>query len=203
MANPKDQKQDRSKTTVTTPEFRISYPKVFTPEINKLSKKSEYSIEALFPLKAEMGPLKAAAEAACIKTFGADKTKWPKNLRSPFRDQKEKAKDGKLPEGLIPGAVFMRFKCDSTKHKPVIVDQNVQPIIEESKFYAGGWARASVNAFAYSQGGNNGVSFGLNSLQFTKDDQPFSGRPSVEEAFEPIAGSDDEIQSDTDATSLF
>lgn len=199
-------------TSVTTPTFRVSYPSVFQPRYNKLSKKNEYSLEGLFEFKKdspEMASLKAAANNACIKKWGPDQSKWPKPtapkvFQSPFKDQVEKAKDGKQPEGTTAGNVFMRFKCDSTKHKPAVVDNNRQEIIEESKFYAGCYARANVNAFAYNEAGNIGVSFGLNALQFVKDGQPFSGRPTVEEAFEPIAASPDTSGSGGgDATSLF
>jgi len=193
---------EKLKTTITTPEFRVSYPKVFKPDMNKLSKKLEYSVEALFPKGADMKPMQAIAEAACVNKFGADKTKWPKNIRNPFRDQAEKEKEGKLADGLVKGAVFMRFKCDGEKHRPAIVGRKLEPITEEHQFYAGCWAKASVGAFAYNQAGNAGVSFGLNSLQFVKDDTPFSGRPSIEDAFEAIE-EDGNVDEGAGAASVF
>lgn len=192
---------EKLKTTVTTPEFRISYPKVFKPETNKLSGKLEYSIEALFSKTTDFKTMKEAAKNACINKWGTDEKKWPRNLKSPFRDQGEKERDGTLPEGLVKGATFIRFKCDGSKHKPVVVGPDRGEILEESKFYAGGFARASVAAFAYSQAGNNGVSFGLNMLQFVRDGEPFSGRPKVEDAFEPIAQVEDGAAQD--ASGLF
>lgn len=191
--------QKKSPTAVVTPTFRASYPKVFKPETNKLSRKLEYSVEALFPKDADLSGLKAAAKQAMIVKFGADETKWPKNCRSPFRDQVEKEKEGKLPDGCVAGAIFMRFKSDK---KPGVVDQDVQPIMDEAGFYAGCFAKAHVNAFAYYEAGNAGVSFSLNHVQFVKDGDSFSGRPTVESAFAPIAGTQSS-ENPKDATSLF
>ncbi len=164
----------------------------------------EYSVEAIFPKDADLTVLYAAAKAAAIKLFGPDQTKWPKFENNPFKKQDDKiaalkAKE-KNTDGLIPGALYMSFRCKADKHKPKVVDQKLNEIIEESKFYAGGYAKASVNAFAYDQGKNKGISFSLNAIQFTKDGEPFSGRPSIESAFEPIAGTEEK---GTDALGMF
>jgi hypothetical protein len=202
-----DQKEATGSTNCTTPEFRISYPSVFKPKLNTLSKKMEYSVEALFPKGADLTKLKAAAKAAATKKWGPDEKKWPKFTNNPFKNQADKIADLKAKEkstdGLVEGAFHMNFKCLADKSKPKVVDQNLQEIIEESKFYAGGWAKASVNAFAYEQGKNCGISFGLNALQFTRDGEPFSGRPSVEQAFEAIAGADEETKGDGSSLSMF
>lgn len=184
-------------TEVTTPTFRGSYVNVFKPMFNKLSNKQEYSVEALFPIDADLTVLKNAATAAMIKAFGEDKSKWPKLTRNPFRDQSEKMKEGKLPDGCTEGAVFMRFKSEK---KPGVYDQNVQECIDDSKIYSGCYLKASVNAFAYNKAGNCGVSFSLNHVQLQKEGEPFSGRPSAETAFSAVSGAGD---SKTDASSLF
>lgn len=183
--------------SVTTPQFRVSFPNVFKPRRNDLNGKDEFSLMALFEPGTDLTELKAAASAACAKKWGADQTKWPANLKSPFRDQAEKAKDGKLPDGMKAGGIFMTFK---SSNRPSVVDQNRQEILEPSKFYAGCYARASVGAYAYDQKGNRGVSFGLNHVQLWKDGEPLSGRPTVESAFTPIAT---EAGEKKDATSIF
>lgn len=177
---------------VVTPEFRINFPAVFKPRLNKLSGKEEYGLTALFPKGANLIKLKEACEQAVIKKWGADKTKWPKNLRMPIRDQAEKAKerDGQmvLPPGYEEGAFYCTFK--SSKDKPGVVDKNVQPILDESEIYSGCWVRASVNAFAYDQAGNRGVSFGLVNLQKLRDDKPLGARTRPEDDFSAVG--DDE-----------
>ena len=184
------------KTEVVTPPCRLSYPSIFKPKHNKLSGKMEFSFEGLFDVGTDLTAMKKAAEAALIKKFGEDKAKWPKNIKSPFRDQSEKMKDGKLPEGCVSGGTFVRFKSEK---RPGVVDQNRVEILDDSTVYAGCYVRAHVNAFAYDQAGNKGVSFGLNHVQLVKDGEPFSGRPKVEDAFSPVEG----FNSGADASSIF
>jgi hypothetical protein len=173
---------------IMTPEFRVSYPKVFKPEVNKLSGKSEYSIVALFPKGADLSALKKAAEECLVEKLGADKSKWPKNIRSPFRDQSEREKDGVLPAGHEAGAIFMNYK---SKDKPGVVDQKVQPIIDEAEFFPGCWARATVRASYYDQAGNKGVGFYLQNVQKLRDGEPLGGRVAATSEFAPVAGATD------------
>lgn len=172
---------------INTPTFRVSYPNVFKARRNEMNGKDEFSVVALFEPGADLSALKAAAQKAIVDKWGPDKAKWPSNLRSPFRDQAERAKDvdGKrvLPAGHVAGAIFLNLK---SQQRPGVVDQNVQDIIDESQFYAGCYARASVNAFAYDQKGNRGVSFGLGNIQKVRDGEPLGNRAKPEADFAPI-----------------
>jgi len=185
-----------------TPVFRVSYPNVFKPRFNKLNNKMEYSIEALFDKNADLSGLKKAAEEACVKEFGPDKTKWPKKLRSPFKDQADKAKevDGKevLADSYTRGAMFLSLKSNQ---KPGLVNQSTEDIIDETEFYAGCYARAYVTCYAYNQVGNAGVNFGLQHIQKVKEGDPLGSRVKVEDAFSPV---DTENSGEAkDATSVF
>lgn len=178
--------------SLVTPPFRASYPVLFQPRENKLNKQMEYSVVALFPKDAVLNELKVAATEAIEKKWGKDQTKWPTNLRSPFRDQGEKAKvdpaTGKkvLPEGHEEGAKFLTLK---SKKRPGIRDaSNKIEIADETEVYAGCWVRALVNAYAYSHAGNNGVSFELIGVQKVKDGESLSGRARPEDAFAPVEG---------------
>ena len=173
-------------SNVMTPNFRASYPKLFKAEVNKLSGKQEYSVVALFKKGEDLSALKKAAEACIIEKLGADKSKWPKNLRSPFRDQADKMKDGEMPEGHEEGAIFMNLK---TQQKPGVVDQNVQPMLDESELYAGCVCRATVRPYYYDQAGNRGVAFGLQNVQKVADGEPLGGsRASATAEFAPVEG---------------
>lgn len=172
---------------IKTPVFVSSYPKLFKPELNKLNNKNEYSVVALFKKGEDLSNLKKAAEEVLIENLGADKTKWPKNLKSPFRDQADKEKEGVMPAGHEKGAVFLTLK---TTQKPGVVDSNVQPIIDEAEFYAGCHAIASVRAGYYDHAGNKGVAFYLQNIQKVKDGEPLSGRAKAETEFAPVAGSE-------------
>ncbi len=185
---------------IVTPEFRVSYPHLFKAKLNDLNGKEEYSVVALFKKGEDLSLLKKAAQEAIMKKWGSDKTKWPANLKSPFRDQKEREKDGALPGGHEAGAIFMNFK---SKEKPQVVDANVQPILDESEFYAGCYARASVNAYAYDQKGNRGVAFGLGNIQFVKDGDPLGGRTRASDDFESVAGADSDANGESAPGDLF
>jgi hypothetical protein len=181
---------------VITPEFRASYVNVFnpqaaknmdgTPKIKNGQPVMEYSIMALFKKGADLSQLEAAAKEALTAKFGTDKTKWPKGLKSPFRDQADREKDGALPDGHEAGAVFMNFK---TTVKPGLVNASNQDIIDPVEFYSGCWARAQVNASAYDKNGGRGVAFYLDNVQKLRDDEPLgTNRVKASDAFEPIAG---------------
>ncbi len=189
---------------INTPTFRVSYPNVFKPKRNDLNGKDEFSIVALFKKGEDLSALKAAAQKAIVDKWGPDKAKWPTNLRSPFRLQEERAKevDGKriLPAGHEEGAVFLNLK---SAQRPGVVDQNVQDILEESQFYAGCWARASINAYAYDQKGNRGVSFGLGNIQKVRDGDPLGNRARPEQDFAPITEGAGTTAAPTNASDIF
>jgi len=172
------QKQKSGSNQVTTPEFRVSFPSVFQARAVSEGGDLKYSVVMLFPKTADLTPLKQSVLAAIIEKWGADKTKWPKTLRLPFRDGTEKDYDGYGPDIIFASA--------TSKMKPGLVDQNVQPILEPSEFYGGCYARATINAFAYDVKGNKGVAFGLRNVQKLRDGEPFSGRNKPEDDFDAI-----------------
>lgn len=168
--------------SVITPEFRASYAKVFEPApANPDDPDSDlvYSIQMIFPKETDISDLKDAANAAMARKFGEDKSKWPKNAKSPFRDGDEE-RDAKEYQN----AIFMNAK---TKNQPGIVDANVQPIMSQDEFYSGCYARASIVFYAFDQRGNKGVGVGLNNLMKTRDGDRLDGRRSAEEEFSAFA----------------
>lgn len=180
-----------SKTTVLSPEFRVSYPKVFKPEKNDLNGQMEFSLVCLFPLGADLSVLKAAAKAAVIEKWGENENDWPKNLRLPFRDQADREKtdpatgDKFMPDGYVKGAFFMNPK---SQQRPGIVDASLQDIIDETDFYAGCYARAQIRFKAYDQKGNRGVGAYLQHIQKLRDGESFGSRTTAASAFGAPAG---------------
>lgn len=197
---------------VLTPTFRVSYPSVFRPKMNALSKKEEYSLVALFDKGANLQELEKMCLAALQEKWGdgtvikgaphksgefyfkTSKSAIP--VRLPFRDQGERDGEKGMPAGYIKGAKFITLK---SKQKPGLVDQKNQDIIEESMFYAGCYAKAAVTAAAYDQAGNKGVSIWLQALQKVRDGEPLANRVNPQTAFAPIEDTD----TDASADSLF
>ena len=161
---------------LVTPEFRVSFPSVFAARAFSEGQTKKYDLTALFSAGTDLTAMKALAKQAAVDKWG---DKIPPGLRSPFRDGSDKPDlDG------YEGCIFVKM---TSLQRPGVVDQNVQPIIEEGDFYGGCWARAVVTAFAYDQMGNKGVSFGLQNVQKMRDDDAFSGRGKPEDDFDPVA----------------
>lgn len=168
-------------TKVLTGEFRLSFPALFEPKLMEGSPPgtiAKHSATMLFPKATDLSAMKAAAVAACEKKWGADKTKWPKGLRTPFRDGDEKEYDGYKD---------MLFVNASSATKPGIVNQAVKPIIDPAEIYAGCYCRATVAAYAYDKSGNKGVAFSLHNIQKLRDGEPFGNKRAAVDDFDAVA----------------
>lgn len=176
--------------TIITPEFRVSFPNVFRPQkpMQGSTNEPKYGLTMLFAPGQDISSLKSLAEEALVEKFGSDKAKWPKNIRSPFRDQGEKDY-----EGYVDGAIFASA---TSKLKPGLVDAKNQDIINEEVFYPGCYARAQITAFAYDTAGNKGVAFGLQNVQKLRDGEPLGGRQPASSVF-------DAVETPTTSTGLF
>ena len=170
-----------------TPVFRVAFAKVFKAEDFQGDGKFKYSLAMLFPRNANLSALMKCAEAAKVKLWGADKTKWPKNVYSPFLDGDDKSD--------LVGYADHTVVNVSNQNKPEIVDSQLCPITEESReFYSGCYAIASVRASAYGGPGTKfkpGVAFYLEAVQKKKDGDKFSGAKSANEVFTASADGDD------------
>lgn len=182
---------------ILTPEFRVGFPNVFKARSVNGSE-PKFSVTMLFPPGTNLDALKAAAAKAARDKWG---DKVPPGLKSPFKNSGEKAH----LDGFEEGAIHINA---TSKYQPGLVDRSVQPIIDETEFYGGCYARATVNAYAYEhpQGGK-GVSFGLLNLQKIRDGEPFSARGNAEDDFDALPNAEGQAgaaaPAASDADSLF
>jgi hypothetical protein len=166
-------------TKVRTGEFRLSFAHLFEPKtMEGQDGPPKYSLTMLFPKTADLSALKAAAAAACEKKWGADRNKWPKGMRSPFRDGDEKDYDG------YAGMIFI---AASSATKPGVVNQSVKPVTDPAEVFAGCYCRATVQAFAYDKAGNKGVGFSLHNVQKLRDGEPFGSKRAATDDFDAVA----------------
>lgn len=183
MNNETNKNNKNNGTTVLTGTFRASFPAVFAPRkanAQDTEDKAKYSIQMLFKKTDDLSAMKAACRVAATEKWGPQ-DKWPKpkgGLQLPFRDGADKDFDGYGPDVIFVNA--------SSKQKPGLVDENVQPIITADEFYGGCYARATVNAFAWEYMGKAGISFGLRNIQKVKDGEPFGGKSKPENDFDAI-----------------
>lgn len=185
-----------SNTKVITGECRLSYVHVFEPYSRNPKQDAKYSVMLLIP-KSDKKTYKKLmeAQAAAIEN-GKDRAfngKPPKNPKSIIKDG-----DGEHPETGDPYAENNPereghwFMTVSAATKPGVVDQQVNEILDSSEIYSGCYARASINAFAYNQEGNRGVSFGLNHIQKLRDGDFLGGRSRAEDDFDAVDDDDDD-----------
>ncbi|ARV77538.1 hypothetical protein [Sinorhizobium phage phiM5] len=156
---------------------RLSFPKIFKPNAAEFGGK--YAATILLPPEYDFAPLKKAMFDVAVAKFGADKSKWPRNLRGPnevIRDCAEKSNMA----GYLPG---WHFLTASSVDMPGVVDASLSPVTDEREAYAGRWIMMSVNVYAYSNV-THGVSLGLQNIQLRKHDDPFSSRVRAEDEFE-------------------
>lgn len=176
-------------TKVITGKVRFSYLNWATPKKNDLNGKMEYSTQVLIPKSdaTTVGNIKAAIKAAIEKKWGG---KAPAGWRNPLRDgDTEKREDGKPLGAEYHGHYFMNIRSDQ---KPGVVDTNRQPLIEADDFVSGDYGRVSMNAYAYEQKGNRGVSFGWNNAQFTAKGEALGSRARAEDDFDDDSNAGDE-----------
>jgi hypothetical protein len=173
-----------SATKVVTGKVRLSYCHVFEAYANQEGQDPKFSTVILIPKtdKATIAKLKAAQLAALEQgkdsKFGG---KIPANWGNTLHDGDEEADLDRNPE--YAGHLYMTV---SSKTRPGIVDQDVNPIIESDQVYSGCYARVSINAFPYSASGNKGVSFGLNHIQKIADGDFLGGRSKAEDDFDAV-----------------
>ena len=168
-----------TRTKVTTPKFRVSFPQVFEAKSFK-GGALKYSVVALFPKSADLTELQKIVMEALNEKW-PDPSKRPANLKNPFRDG-----DAEKPD--MDGYAGHVFVTLSSQDRPGVVDQNVQPIMSEEDFYAGCYAIATVTAYPYDNV-NKGVALGLQNIKKVEEGDAFSGKATPEEDFGPATSS--------------
>lgn len=156
---------------VVTPKFRASYANVWEPRETP-SGDMKYSISMIFSKDDDLTQLKEAIKKTAAEKWG---DKIPKGLKNPLRDG-----DAERDDPVYENSVFMNAK---SSNQPGIVDEKVQPIVDQKEFYSGCYARASIALFAYDQAGNKGVGVILNNLMKTEDGERLAGAAKAEEDF--------------------
>lgn len=186
---------------ITTCRVRVSYPSIFVPKAIR-GGEPKYNITLMFDKgdKEQMICLEKLRDSV----QGVLEEKWPDKNRRPgipvMGHSRSCIKDGNTArnqEDILlleenpeyEGHYIIRV---NDKNKPAVMDREMEVIIDTSIIYGGCYCKVNVNAYAYDSGGNRGVTFGLNGVQFIKDGDSFGeGRPKVENMFEAESGQND------------
>ncbi|RSI19089.1 hypothetical protein D8882_03280 [Streptococcus sanguinis] len=173
-----------SKETKVIVPGRLSYANVWEPQsIN--GSEPKYSVSVIIPKsdKATIQKIQQAVEQAkqeAISKFGG---KIPANLKLPLRDGDIDRPD----DEAYANSYFIN--CNS-KQKPQVVDQQVQPILDQTEVYSGCYGRVSVTFYGFNSNGNRGVAAGLGNIQKLKDGEPLGGRVRPEDEFGTVDDDD-------------
>ena len=186
-----------SDTSVRIGEVRFAYTHVFAPRIDEeeakraaaenREAKGKYQVCVLIP-KSQTDTIKMLQEAIAAAEQQGKNTKWggkiPAGRKLPLHDGDEEEGKGEEFEGM------MYINCSSGT-KPgvrVLVDGQIVEALDDEDFYSGCWGAITVNAYPYAHtSGGKGVSFGLNNIIKTKDDERLAGRTSAESDFADLA----------------
>ena len=174
-------KPQKDPRRVITPKARLNFATLFTPRAGMDGGEPVYSYVLVFEAGTDLTAMKNAAWNAAYEKWG-DKAKTM-TLRNPFRPNSDR--EGQ--SGFPPGGVFI--SCRS-KAKPQVVDGAKRPITSPDEIYSGCYVRAAVQAFAYDQKGNKGVSFAAGPLQKWEDGERLDNRITADQAFEPLPGAE-------------
>lgn len=163
---------------------RLSYANVWEPQsIN--GSEPKYSVSVIIPKsdKATIQKIQQAVELAkqeAISKFGG---KIPANLKLPLRDGDIDRPD----DEAYANSYFIN--CNS-KQKPQVVDQQIQPILDQAEVYSGCYGRVSVTFYGFNSNGNRGVAAGLGNIQKLKDGEPLGSRVRAEDEFGTVDDDD-------------
>lgn len=171
-----------------SPESVASFLNIFRPHPEQKTKdgRPKYTMTQIFKPKDQKTPefkaLKRAVDKVVSEKWGDER---PKKLKLPFLTTEDL---DKIPAGLEDDDVFIRL---TAVNKPGIVDQNVQPILDESEVYAGAVVRTSIQAYSWTDDkGGKGVSFGLNNVQKMRDGVHLAGGSRAEDDFDAVDSDD-------------
>jgi hypothetical protein len=193
---------DAVPTRLVTSMFRVSYPHVFTPRAIKAGDTPRFSLAQLIPPAAVLeamkdGPMlvkdrarfmaefQAAIGAATKKTFGDN---VPANLKKSWYKAEEAGKG----ECYEPGWTLIRAASPQDK-KPGVLIAKRDPATNkwlpcpQEDFYAGCWARASIDVYGYKRPDSKGITVGLNFVQKLMDGDRLDNRSVAEEEFDDLS----------------
>lgn len=172
---------------------RMVWPSLFAPAKmrGQGDDKAKYQITVLIPAKSNIDVLKKAAQEKAEERFG----KKTGGIRTPFRKAEEKDQFAEMAEE------FPIYITARSADKPGVVLPNGKATDDPEQVYSGRWCYVTMQAFAYENSGNKGVSFGLQNVQLLDHDDPLNvggGRVAAESEFEAVEGvsGDDASSSD-------
>lgn len=174
-------------TRVVTGDVRLSFVHLFTPRAHQNGGEPKYSVTILVP-KSDTAT-KQRIDQAIEAAIGEGIQKRWGGIRPPIIAIPVYDGDGTRPSDGMPFGDECKGHwvfTASNKYPPQVVDQQLNPIINQSEVYSGMYARVSVNFFPYAVSGKKGIGCGLGNVQKVADGEPLSGHIAAKDDFAPI-----------------
>lgn len=179
-------------TNVTTGEARLSFCHLFKPHAQQPGAEEKFSCTILVPKSdtATKARIDAAIEAAKQKGVSG---KWngvcPPMVPTPVYDGDGVRPSDGMPFGPECKGHWVFTASSKADQPPEVVDQNGNPMINQSEMYSGVYAMVNVEFFPYAYGGKKGIGCALGPVKKVRDGEALAGRPATAaEAFgAPVA----------------
>ena len=160
-------------TRIMLKNVRLSYAHVWEPQpAREADREPKYATSIIIPKSdtAQIKKIEAAIEAL-LKAEGPAKFggKIPPRgtLKLPLRDG-----DTERDDEAYQDAMFLNA---SSKTRPGIVDQNVEPILDRDEIYSGVYVNISIELYLFNVNGNRGVACSLGNIQKVRDGEALGG----------------------------
>ena len=176
-------KNENHSQKVTTPEFRLSFPKFEKAEQIMDQGPNYFSCQLLFDKKGDNSWIQNILKDLYKKKWGD--VKKPSTFKSPWRDGDEKAAESDIE--CYVGTMFMNAKAGE-KDKILFIDGK-KNVIDQSAFYAGCYCKAVIEFRTFDNKYGKGISAWLKGIQFVKDGESLGGGSTASsDDFEVIEG---------------
>ena len=174
-------------TNVTTGEARLSYVHLFKPHAQQPGAEEKFSCTVLVPKSdtATKARIDAAIEAAKQKGING---KWngvcPPIVPHPVYDGDGVRPSDGMPFGPECKGHWVFTASAKADYPPEVVDQNGNPMINQSEMYSGVYALVNVEFYHYMFGGKKGIGCGLGPVKKVRDGEALGGSaPTAAQAF--------------------
>ena len=153
-------------------EFLTEIVNVFEPDDN-----GKFGLAMIFDSDVDFAVLEKAIQTKVKEVYpkGA-----PKSLMLPILD----GNDSQGGREELKDKFYINGK--SGKYRPGLVDVNKADIVDESEFYPGCWARATITLYHWTYMGKQGISVNVRNIQKLRDDEPLISRPSAGNEFDAV-----------------
>lgn len=172
---------------VTTGEARLSYVHLFKPHAQQPGAEEKFSCTVLVPKSdtATKARIDAAIEAAKQKGING---KWngvcPPIVPHPVYDGDGVRPSDGMPFGPECKGHWVFTASAKADYPPEVVDQNGNPMINQSEMYSGVYALVNVEFYPYMFGGKKGIGCGLGPVKKVRDGEALGGSaPTAAQAF--------------------